>query len=101
MYKERTCLYMILSSLKHLQKRLWLSFMWLCNCPPGDPGTYNRLSYWKGYSGALPYLKRFDSYREAFHLGLDLGIVPVQISRDKSHNYRAFGPILALPTPSK
>jgi len=31
---------------------------------------------------------------EAFHLGLDLGIVPVQNSRNKSHNYRAFGPIL-------
>jgi len=39
-------------------------------------------------------------FTEAFHLGLVLGTVPVQISRNKSHNYRAFGPILAPPTPS-
>jgi len=36
-----------------------------------------------------------------FHLGLVLGKVPVRISRNKSHKYRVFGPIIVPPIPSK
>jgi len=38
---------------------------------------------------------------ESSHVGSVLGKMPVQFSRNKSHKYRGFGPILVPPTPSK
>ena len=37
---------------------------------------------------------------ETYHVGSDLGKVPIQVSRNKSHNYMVFGPIFLPPIPS-
>jgi len=55
----------------------------------------------EGRSGYRIHLGKLPTTTEAFHLGLALGKVPVRISRNKSHKYRGFRPIIAPPTPSK